>query len=201
MNMHLISIFVVTLGTFLLSSSPIQAQAPVKCDGGDNCCGSGNYKCLEGEGDCDHDSQCASGLFCGRNNCQGPNFDATDDCCVKEYGGDCTSGTSPTTPSNPTAVSCYLGDRTAGASPGYPILFPLSTTGNLAIQTTTGADDGIAYPISSTTAFCSTAPCTAANTALSIVDFNYFRSNVKASLDILDQKIRDLDMALKTTKT
>ena len=107
--------------------------------------------------------------------------------------GDCTSGTFPSIPSNPTAVSCYLGDRTAGASPGYPIVFPLSNS-PLAINTTTNVDDGIAYPTNTTIPFCTTAPCTAGNTALSIADFNVFRSNVKASIDILDQKIRDILM-------
>ena len=107
--------------------------------------------------------------------------------------GDCTSGTLPTTPSNPTAVSCYLGDRTAGASPGYPIVFPLSTTAGLNVSTTPNTDDGLAYP-RNTTSFCTTAPCTAGNTALSIADFNLFRSSVKASIDILDQKIRDILM-------
>ena len=107
--------------------------------------------------------------------------------------GDCTSGTFPPIPSNPTAVSCYLGDRTAGASPGYPIVFPLSTSA-LAISTTTNVDDGIAYPTMNTVAFCATVPCNAANTALSIADFNRFRSDVKASIDILDQKIRDILM-------
>ena len=108
--------------------------------------------------------------------------------------GDCTSGTLPTTPSNPTAVSCYLGDRTAGASPGYPIVFPLSSTAGLTVSTSP-ADNGIAYPTGVTQTFCSaTVPCTAGNTALSIADFNRFRSNVKASIDILDQKIRDILM-------
>merc|ERR1712226_1739446 len=55
----------------------------MSCDGGDACCSGGNYKCLEGEGDCDSDSDCAPGLFCGTNNCQGPNFDSGDDCCIK----------------------------------------------------------------------------------------------------------------------
>ena len=111
--------------------------------------------------------------------------------------GDCTSGTLPTTPSNPTAVSCYLGDRTAGASPGYPIVFPLSTSA-MAIATSL-ADNGIAYPTTMTTAFCSTAPCNAANTALSIADFNVFRGRVKASIDILDQKIREIVMIAAAT--
>ena len=61
----------------------INTSAPKNCDGGDDCCGSGDYKCLEGEGDCDSDSDCATGLFCGTNNCQGPNFDSGDDCCLK----------------------------------------------------------------------------------------------------------------------
>ena len=107
--------------------------------------------------------------------------------------GNCTSGTLPTTPSNPTAVSCYLGDRTAGASPGYQIQNPLSNTAGLNVSTTPNTDDGLAYP-NNTTSFCTTAPCTATNTALSIADFNTFRSNVKASIDILDQKIRDILM-------
>ena len=110
--------------------------------------------------------------------------------------GDCTSspGTFPTIPSNPTAVSCYIGDRTAGASPGYPILFPLSSTAGLSISTTTNVDDGLAYPGTTQTFCSSTVSCTAGNTALSIADFNRFRSNVKASIDILDQKIRDILM-------
>ena len=112
--------------------------------------------------------------------------------------GDCTSGTFPTIPSNPTAVSCYLGDRTAGSSPGYPIVFPLSSS-SLAISTTTNVDDGIAYPTQTTVAFCSTAPCNAANTAVSIRDFNALRSAVKASIDILDQKIRDIVMISAAT--
>ena len=111
----------------------------------------------------------------------------------------------PTTPSNPTPVSCYLGDRTKGATPGatpgapYPILFPLGTgPGLLPIQSTTlpgdtfGTDDGLAYPTKIAQALCSTAPCTAFNTALSIFDFNQFRSAVISSIDILDQKIRDI---------
>ena len=112
--------------------------------------------------------------------------------------GDCTSGTFPTIPSNPTAVSCYIGDRTAGASPGFPIVYPLSST-VLSISTNTNVDDGLAYPTSNTAAFCTTAPCSATNTALSIADFNTFRSNVKASIDILDQKIRDIVMIAAAT--
>jgi len=51
-----------------------------RCEGGDSCCTALNM-CREGEGDCDQDSDCAPGLRCGRDNCQGPGFDSTDDCC------------------------------------------------------------------------------------------------------------------------
>ena len=40
------------------------------CRGGDGCCGVGsNRLCVEGEGDCDHDDQCAGVLECGEDNC------------------------------------------------------------------------------------------------------------------------------------
>ena len=40
------------------------------CRGGDGCCGVGsNRLCGEGEGDCDHDDQCAGLLECGQDNC------------------------------------------------------------------------------------------------------------------------------------
>ena len=34
-----------------------------------------------GEGDCDHDDDCAGNLLCGDNNCVGLTFDGSDDCC------------------------------------------------------------------------------------------------------------------------
>ena len=115
--------------------------------------------------------------------------------------GNCTTGVvpQPPTPSNPTPVSCYLGDRTKGATPGYPLIYPLGTTAK-PIQSTTlagnrfGTDDGLTYLTGIAQALCSTspAPCTASNTALSIFDFNQFRSAVISSIDILDQKIRDI---------
>ena len=37
--------------------------------------------CKEGDGDCDSDSQCATGLICGPNNC-GQSFPQGFDCCV-----------------------------------------------------------------------------------------------------------------------
>ena len=57
------------------------------CRGGDRCCGKeGNRLCGEGEGDCDHDDQCAGHLKCGKNNCahtSGGYWDPNDDCCEK----------------------------------------------------------------------------------------------------------------------
>ena len=51
-----------------------------QCSGGDDCC-SYSDPCLEGEGDCENDDHCATGLRCGDNNCDGDSFDGDDDCC------------------------------------------------------------------------------------------------------------------------
>jgi len=51
-----------------------------RCLGENNCCTS-SRPCGIGDGDCDRDSHCRPGLRCGKNNCRGPGFDATDDCC------------------------------------------------------------------------------------------------------------------------
>ena len=51
------------------------------CDGGDSCCTFQNL-CDIGEGDCDSDFDCMGELVCGFDNCDGPNFDSTDDCCT-----------------------------------------------------------------------------------------------------------------------
>ena len=49
----------------------------------DNCCSTGNYKCKEGQGDCDSDSDCEGDLVCGTNNCQKYGFlNADYDCCA-----------------------------------------------------------------------------------------------------------------------
>ena len=53
------------------------------CDsvnGHGRCC-TPNFKCGEGEGDCDKDSHCNDGLVCGTNNC-GPDFPTGFDCCT-----------------------------------------------------------------------------------------------------------------------
>ena len=48
------------------------------CTGGDDCC---NGECGVGEGDCDHNDDCAGNLLCGSNNCIGLTFEGSDDCC------------------------------------------------------------------------------------------------------------------------
>ena len=94
--------------------------------------------------------------------------------------------TAPTPSNNP--VSDSLGDRTAGASPGYPILFPIGTSPTTPTLIP-GVTDGLAFPTRTTTSIMGTLP---SNTALSIADFNIFRGNVIQAVDILDQKIRDI---------
>ena len=65
-----------------------------KCYGGNTCC-TDDEPCGEGEGDCDHDSNCKNDLICLRPNGKGchkhiasSNWDSSDDCCVdpKKYG-------------------------------------------------------------------------------------------------------------------
>lgn len=57
------------------------------CGGGHTpctCCGT-NWGCKDipdGDGDCDMDSDCQTGLMCGVKNCVGGQYDADDDCCV-----------------------------------------------------------------------------------------------------------------------
>ena len=54
--------------------------------GGNGCCTFTD--CFEGEGDCDGDNQCVSGLVCGTDNCMsvyghsGMDWDSGDDCCT-----------------------------------------------------------------------------------------------------------------------
>jgi len=55
-----------------------------QCQGGDSCCTRDN-QCFEGEGDCDHDSDCRGNLRCGTDNCYGKGFDDTDDCCMRPW--------------------------------------------------------------------------------------------------------------------
>jgi len=56
-------------------------------DNGERCCTS-LAPCIEGEGDCDGDEECAEGLVCGNNNCNqfAAFFHPKDDCCIKAAG-------------------------------------------------------------------------------------------------------------------
>merc|ERR1711953_235784 len=68
---------------------PVNPDAiPLKkrCNGGEDCC-TEDEVCGLGEGDCDTDAQCAPGLVCGKENCQGTSYDNTDDCCMFPDGG------------------------------------------------------------------------------------------------------------------
>ena len=99
-----------------------------------------------------------------------------------------TGSPAPLAPTpSPNAVSAPLGDRTPGASPGYPIVFPLAKSA-AAVSLVTGATDGLAFP----TTMSAEIGSSPALTALSITDFNIFRTNVIQAIDILDQKIRDI---------
>jgi len=53
------------------------------CNGGNWGCCTDTNKCDDGEGDCDYDSHCKSGLVCGTNNCEGSNFLNGEDCCTR----------------------------------------------------------------------------------------------------------------------
>ena len=97
-----------------------------------------------------------------------------------------STGDAPTPSPNP--VSGSLGDRTAGASPGYPIVFPLGPSAGTIAST----DSGLAGLTFATGAVQQISNSIASNTALSMFDFNLFRWNVIQAIDILDKKIRDM---------
>ena len=40
-----------------------------------------DMKCDLEQGDCDVNEDCHHGLVCGRDNCEGEEYDSTDDCC------------------------------------------------------------------------------------------------------------------------
>eukprot|EP00092_Neocalanus_flemingeri_P030174 GFUD01032752.1.p1 GENE.GFUD01032752.1~~GFUD01032752.1.p1 ORF type:complete len:359 (+),score=66.98 GFUD01032752.1:137-1213(+) len=66
----------------------IKTQSGLRCRGRnfdkERCCTKEN-PCVEGEGDCENDTECGPGLGCGTNNCKrfGDFFHPKDDCCVK----------------------------------------------------------------------------------------------------------------------
>ena len=59
-----------------------------QCDTGewnDSCCTPKN-PCPDYQGDCDKNSDCQTGLICGKDNCPA-GFQVSDDCCYDPYGG------------------------------------------------------------------------------------------------------------------
>merc|ERR1712032_1675457 len=78
-----------TVGTYPKGSAwryagPIGAVAAPghdDCGHGDDDCCTPERPCGRNEGDCDSHDDCEEGLMCGVDNCRGPNFDYTDDCC------------------------------------------------------------------------------------------------------------------------
>jgi len=79
----------------IVVANPAEAPSPSAvlldvCDGEDSCCTESN-QCGVNQGDCDSDADCKGNLVCGKNNCNGPNFDSKDDCCTLDY-NDCKIG-------------------------------------------------------------------------------------------------------------
>ena len=84
-----------TLCGFSLALPFWETDRQTGCNGGDSCCSSDNM-CGDGEGDCDYDGDCISGV-CGTDNCVGEGFDSTDDCCIGPFPTTTTTTTSTTT--------------------------------------------------------------------------------------------------------
>ena len=78
--------------TSIMISESAEQSLKMYCRGGENCCGrEDNRLCDEGEGDCDHDDQCAGVLQCGQDNCatqSGGYWDSEDDCCERRCSTD-----------------------------------------------------------------------------------------------------------------
>jgi len=118
---------------FVPENPPPEPQA---CDGTDRgnikrCCRN-NGPCLEGEGDCNRDSECADGLRCGNNNCKrdfsstGTKWKRGHDCCVADTTDPATTeepnpteGPNTTEGPNPPAGAC--GVKPAGIVGGSEV--------------------------------------------------------------------------------
>ena len=88
---HLFPLFFSIVASKAIPSEDIvHLSASLRCKGEDAGCCTAETPCLEGEGDCDDDSECAQGLKCGIDNCAfNTTHDTDDDCCIKksEYEG------------------------------------------------------------------------------------------------------------------
>lgn len=100
-----------------------------------------------------------------------------------------TTATTPT----PNAVSCQLSTVDATGSDRWQVLQPLATS---AVSMSTSSTVGTGRPgiqvASTTAALASAANANIFQVALSVGDFETFRVNVLQTIDILDQKIRDI---------
>ena len=83
------AVIIATACTFFANAAQISttvASSPY-CLGKDDGCRKSGRKLTMGDGDCDKNSDCGKGLYCGTDNCyRGRNspFDSTDDCCYKK---------------------------------------------------------------------------------------------------------------------
>ena len=102
-----------------------------------------------------------------------------------------TGGSTAPTPS-PSPVSDKFGDVTAG-SKSYVIIYPIGSGGSISLNGLT--DNGLWYPTGTTVSSGDTTN----SAALSIADFNIFRESVINTVNILDQKIRDILDVTKPT--
>merc|ERR1719245_829040 len=67
--------------SFIAQDCPVGANCLLDNGRWSGSCCTTDFQCLEGEGDCDSDNDCAGALVCGRNNCGDP-FQDTHDCCT-----------------------------------------------------------------------------------------------------------------------
>jgi len=99
-------------------------------------------------------------------------------------------GDAPTPASNP--VSQSLGDRNFGSDPGYPVIFPLGPSAGTLADKRDITLGGLTFATGTPPSVFEISNTNTATTAVSMFDFNLFRWNVIQTVDILDQKIRDM---------
>ena len=98
--------YISQINLILITFFPCFNHIHTECDGDSkdwSCCSS-TSKCGVGEGDCDNDSHCNTGLKCGTNNCKqfNPLAQKAADCCIEKTP---STTTTRTTTSASTAAS------------------------------------------------------------------------------------------------